>query len=30
MMAGILMAGGALIGLGWVSTLGIFYLLLLL
>ena len=26
MMAGILMAGGALIGLGWVSTLGMFYL----
>ncbi len=26
MMAGILMAGGALVGLGWVSTLGMFYL----
>ncbi len=26
MMAGILMAGGALLGLGWVSTLGMFYL----
>ena len=26
MLAGILMAGGALIGLGWVSTLGMFYL----
>ena len=26
MMAGVLMAGGALIGLGWVSTLGMFYL----
>lgn len=26
MMAGILMAGGALVGLGWVSTLGTFYL----
>jgi MFS family permease len=26
MVAGILMAGGALIGLGWVSTLGMFYL----
>jgi MFS family permease len=25
MMAGILMAGGALVGLGWVSTLGMFY-----
>jgi MFS family permease len=26
MMAGILMAGAALVGLGWVSTLGMFYL----
>ena len=26
MIAGILMAGGALVGLGWVSTLGMFYL----
>ena len=26
MMAGILMAGGALVGLGWFSTLGMFYL----
>jgi MFS family permease len=26
MMAGILMAGGALVGLGWVSALGMFYL----
>src|ERR1700720_2902475 len=26
MMAGLLMAGGALVGLGWVSTLGMFYL----
>src|ERR1700687_593033 len=26
MMAGILIAGGALVGLGWVSTLGMFYL----
>ncbi len=26
MMAGILMAGGALVGLGWVSSLGMFYL----
>src|SRR6266704_4833576 len=26
MMAGILMAGGALVGLGWVSTLGMFHL----
>ncbi len=26
MMAGILMAGGALVGLGWISTLGMFYL----
>jgi len=26
MMAGILMAGGALVGLGWVSTLDMFYL----
>jgi MFS family permease len=26
MMAGIVMAGGALVGLGWVSTLGMFYL----
>ena len=26
MMAGILMAGGALVGLGWMSTLGMFYL----
>ena len=26
MMAGILMAGGALVGLGWTSTLGMFYL----
>jgi MFS family permease len=26
MMAGILMAGGALVGLGWVSTLSMFYL----
>src|ERR1700687_4106689 len=25
MMAGILIAGGALVGLGWVSTLGMFY-----
>lgn len=25
MMAGVLMAGGALVGLGWVSTLGMFY-----
>jgi len=25
MMAGIVMAGGALVGLGWVSTLGMFY-----
>src|ERR1700704_4185202 len=25
MMAGILMAGGALVGLGWVSSLGMFY-----
>ena len=30
MMAGILMAGGALVGLGWVSTLGMFYLFLFL
>lgn len=26
MMAGILMAGAALVGLGWVSILGMFYL----